>query len=156
MKEVGQWKFEVLLGETVYLRVVARETEARFVRVWMDDNQKLVAADEPYDYRQYSFQVFKDPGQKHVLMLECNFPEFAPDAARFDLWIGSDAGREFLRMVSKTAGKNRDFTSNNRGRQPLVRATWATRATTAVLQVPRKGPSFGSTRITRPKSTSLG
>lgn len=109
MKEIGQWKFEVFPGEQVYMRVVARQSQARFVGVWNEDHQALKRVDEPYDYDRYFFSVSKAPGQKHMLLLECNFSQAAPDAARYDLWIGSDMGPEFLRSVNSTAGKNQDI-----------------------------------------------
>ena len=102
MRELDHWKFEVLYGEIVPIRVVAYQTDMQFVQVWID-GQSLTPANDSNDSRQYSFQVEQEPGQSHILLFAWNFPESAHDSSRYELRIGSDTSYVFLRTVNKTA-----------------------------------------------------
>lgn len=109
MREIDQWQFSVIPGEKVTFRVAPRETEARFVGVWLDQ-QKLSPVSQSQPYDEYVWTVSKELGERHVLMLECNFSAAAPATAEYDFWvIGSETGREFLRSVAKKDGNNQDI-----------------------------------------------
>lgn len=103
MREIAQWVFEVDPGETVSIRVVPRQSEARFVGVWLDD-RPFAAEPNPYSYPYliYSFTVSMPAGQSHTVKLECNFTPGAPAQTRYDLWfLGSLRAGEFLRTVNR-------------------------------------------------------
>jgi hypothetical protein len=103
MREIAQWVFEVDPGETVSIRVVPRQSEARFVGVWRDD-RPFAAEPNPYSYPYliYSFTVSRPAGQSHTVKLECNFTPDASAQTRYDLWLsGSLRAGEFLRTVNK-------------------------------------------------------
>src|SRR5262249_39940935 len=103
MRELAQWVFEAGQGETVSIRVVPRESEARYVGVWLDD-RVLQAEPNPYSYPYliYSFNIRRPASQSHVIKLECNFSLLAPPTASYDLWISGSLGSgEFLRTVKR-------------------------------------------------------
>src|SRR5215469_8861385 len=103
MRELGQWVFEAVQGEAVSIRIVPRQSEARYVGVWVDD-QLLQAEPNPYSYPYliYSFNIRRPAWQSHVIKLECNFSLNAPATASYDLWISGSLGSgEFLRTVRR-------------------------------------------------------
>jgi hypothetical protein len=109
MKQVGEWEFEVSPGETVTFKVMPRETEARYVGVWLD-GQKMTSLPEFQPYCEYRWTIIRAVGEIHLLMLECNFSRTAPATARYDFWvIGSKNEKGFLCNVEKKYGNNQDI-----------------------------------------------
>jgi hypothetical protein len=148
MREVAQWVFEVEPGETIRIRVVPRQSEARFVGVWLED-RLLDALPNPYSYPYlvYSFTVSDSPGQRHVVKLECNFIMDGPTSARYDLWLsGSANSAEFLRTVSKNDKHDVDIFFSVAKSRPFGKGKPLSLVDTPVSRGSAKGHSVLSSR----------